>query len=121
MRALPLLLLLGCQLGDDPDPPRCDAGSHPELDRCVADETAKEAVKIAAACVITPETLVVKSNQFFQFDNQDTAAHEIKGSDGKVWANVRPNERSLFTQIERVGTWAYTVSGCPKGGSVKVE
>jgi plastocyanin len=129
-------ILLSCQLADDPDPPKCEKGFHPELQRCVPNETTEKQIKITAAqggtsCVadvgaqrppvLDPETLTVQVNEQFQFDNADAMAHEIRGADGAVWVTVPPGKRSPFTSILKPGTWAYRVSGCTKGGTVVVQ
>jgi hypothetical protein len=128
--------LAGCQLADDPEPPKCPEGSHPELDQCIADRATKLRVTIAAPvggtlCTgdpaaqrppqITPETIAVKSGEEFQFENTDVVPHEIRGIDGTAWLTVPAGQLSPFTSIAKAGTWGYRVSGCAKGGSVTVE
>ncbi|HVH44019.1 MAG TPA: hypothetical protein VM925_16825 [Labilithrix sp.] len=131
-----LCVLAGCQLADDPEPPKCEPGSHAELDHCVLDETTTLRVKISAAAggtlctgeqaaqrppVLTPEILVVKGAEEFQFENADVVPHEIRGADGALWFTVPAGELSPFTSIVKAGVWGYRVSGCAKGGTVTVE
>jgi len=129
-------LVAGCHLADDPEPPKCPAGSHVELDRCVKDEASARRVKISAPAggtlcggdpgserppILEPETLEVAAGEELQFENADTVAHEIRGTDGTAWLTVPAGELSPYTTITKVGTWGYRVSGCAKGGAVTVE
>lgn len=130
------VLVAGCQLADDPEPPKCERGYHPELDRCVQDETTALRVKISPAAggttctgdatsqrppVLAPEILTVKAAEEFQFENADVVPHEIRGVDGTPWLTIPAGQLSPFTSIAKVGTWGYRVSGCARGGSVTVE
>lgn len=127
---------LSCQFADDPDPPKCAKGFHPELQRCIPNETTDKRIKISAAqggtsCtgdvtaqrapVLEPETLNVKIDEPFQFENADAIAHEVRGTDGTVWLTVAAGQRSTLMSIVKAGSWAYRVSGCAKGGTVAVE
>ena len=128
--------LSGCLLADDPDPPKCASGFHPENQHCAPDTVTETRVTITAAArgtpctgdaasqrppVVTPEALHVKLDELFQFENADVMDHEVRGADGKVWVSVPAGQRSLMTSITKVGTWAYRVSGCAKGGAIVVE
>ena len=134
--AAALVSLAGCQLGEEPEPPPCEKGYHRELVGCVLDDTTERRVKISAApngtlCtgdpsaqrppVLEPETLEVKVDENFQFENADVVAHEIRGTDGSLWLSVEPGKTSPFTSIVKPGTWGYRISGCAKGGVVIVE
>ncbi len=125
-----------CQLADDPDPPKCERGYHPELERCVRDDVAPNRIEIRAAAggtscpqaptaqrppVIEPASLTVKANEEFQFENADTMAHEVRGIAGEVWMTVPAGELSAFTKIAKAGIWEYRVSGCQQGGQVIVQ
>lgn len=139
MRAVVVAALVplgGCLLADKAEPPKCEKGYHPDLAGCVRDETTELRVKISAApggtlCtgdaagqrppLLTPETIQVKVDEEFQFENEDVVAHEIRGTDGTLWLTVGPGQMSAFTSIVKAGDWGYRISGCAKGGSVIVE
>lgn len=133
---LSIAVCTSCQLADDVDPPKCEKGWHPELQRCVRDDVAPNRVKITAAAggtsctgeagaqrppLLEPASLTVKASEDFQFENTDVVAHEIRGVGGEVWLTVPGQASSEFTSIAKVGTWAYRVSGCAQGGVVVVE
>jgi hypothetical protein len=127
----------GCQLADDLDPPKCEKGFHIELEKCVEDKVAGISVTISpnagggTSCAgdeatqrpptLDPETVRVKVNEEFQFNNKDVVDHEIKGVDGKVWLTVAAGKLSPFTSLTKAGNWGYRLSGCAKGGTVAVE
>jgi hypothetical protein len=120
-----LFAIASCHLADDQDPPKCAEGSHPERDMCLQDETEKLFVVLNAAATcptISPDTITVKVNERFQFDNKDANQHVIRGtSDGQVWVTVPPNGLSLGMSIVKPGTWKYKVSDCGSTGTVVVQ
>jgi plastocyanin len=113
-------LVAGCQLADPIDAPKCPKGSHPELQRCVADEITEKQIKLTA-CVYEPQVLTIKLTEQFQFDNTDDVPHDITGTEGTKWVTVEPKQKSPFVDIKKVGSWDYTVSGCSGKGTVKVD
>jgi hypothetical protein len=120
-----MLVMASCHLADDKDPPKCEEGSHPERDMCIQDETEKLFVVLNAAATcptISPETITVKVNERFQFENKEATQHTIRGtSDGQVWVTVPPNGLSLGMSIVKPGTWKYKVSECGSVGTVIVQ
>lgn len=121
-----MTLLVGCHLADDPEPPRCEAGFHVEMSRCVADKVSSTTVSIKAGdgggCLVTPETVTVSTGRDFQFKNEDAVDHVVTGNtDGQVWSTLKAGAMSDLIVISKVGAWAYTVSGCPKGGTVVIQ
>lgn len=117
--------LAACHLADDPEPPHCGPGYHVDTGRCVADRVAGTVVVLSSAdggeCAPRPETVTIAADGSFQFRNDDDVDREVKGSDGQVWAVVKAHAYSDFIGISKIGSWAYTVSGCSKGGVVIVR
>jgi hypothetical protein len=121
-----VLFSVSCHLADDRDPPKCESGTHPENGRCVPDALSGPTVTIASAdggtsCASDPDTINVKVNGEFRFKNDDAVEHEIRGADNQVWLAVKPGQLSGYFAITKPGSWAYSVSGCAKGGTVVVE
>jgi len=121
-----LLGLPGCHLADSPDPVACDPGTHPSDGRCVLDVGNALTVTISpgaggASCTVSPESIKVAPNAKFEFKNDDSVEHVIAGVDGQTWTSVKPAQLSPLVGITKAGSWAYTVSGCARGGTVVVE
>src|SRR6476620_6020889 len=91
-----VLAMGGCLLADNPEPPTCEKGFHPELGRCRQDESTEKRVVITPpeggtscsgdaasqrAPVLTPDPFEVKAGEQFQFQNNDVTAPEIRGTD----------------------------------------
>ena len=116
----------GCHLADSPEPPACDAGSHPNNGHCTADGVAAARITIrpgegGAACSVSPESITIAASAVFELMNEDGVDHVVDGADGQTWATVSAGQLSPLIGIRKVGRWAYTVSGCAKGGTVVVE
>ena len=114
-----------CHLADKEEPPKCEEGTHVELNRCVQDETEKIRIVLTATTpcpTITPDTFKVKVGEKWQFENQSATAYTIKGTiDGQTWVSVPANGLSLGMSIAKAGTWKYVVSECGSTGTVVVE
>jgi hypothetical protein len=116
--------LAACHLADSPEPPACDAGTHPENGRCVDDPFSGPVITIAGAsagCSATPDSIRVAANAKFVFKNEDSVDHVVSGADGQAWATAKAAQLSPYVGITKVGKWPYTVSGCATGGTVVVE
>lgn len=116
----------GCHLADSPDPVQCEAGSHPNNGHCTADGVAAARITISpgeggAACSVSPESITIAASAVFELTNEDSVDHVVAGADGQAWATVKAGQLSPLIGISKVGRWAYTVSGCAKGGTVVVE
>lgn len=74
-----------------------------------------------AACVLTPDSVKVTPNGDFSFTNQDDVDHTITGADGQVWVIAKAHRVSSIIGITKSGRWPFSVSDCPKGGTVVVE
>jgi hypothetical protein len=121
-----LAALAGCHLADSPDPVKCDPGTHPSDGHCTVDVVTGVHVTILPAdggmsCSVEPDSIQVVPNGKFEIENTDSVEHEIAGADGQTWATVKPGQLSPLIGITKVGSFAYTVSGCAKGGTVVVE
>jgi hypothetical protein len=113
-----------CHLADSPEPPACDAGTHPENGRCVDDPFSGPIITIAGAsagCSATPDAIRVAPNAKFVFKNDDSVDHVVTGADGQAWATAKAGQRSPDIGITKLGRWPYAVSGCATGGTVVVE
>lgn len=113
-----------CHLAASPEPPACDAGTHPENGRCFDDPFTGPVITIAAAdagCSVTPDSIRVAVRARFVFKNEDAVDHGIVGADGQAWAIAKAGQLSPYASIGKLGNWPYTVSGCAKGGTVVVE
>jgi hypothetical protein len=117
--------LVSCHLASQPDPPSCARGSHPENNHCVADPIEGPVITIAvvtgAPCTVSPESITVLQAGEFSFKNEDSVDHVVTGADGKEWVKAPARQPSPFVAITKAGSWAYTVSGCAKGGTVVVQ
>lgn len=118
--------LAGCHLADSPDPVKCDPGTHPMDGHCAQDVVTAVHITIlpgegGPSCSVDPDSFKVVPNGRFEFQNTDSVAHVISGADGQTWASVEPGQLSPLIGITKAGSWAYTVSGCTKGGTVVVE
>ena len=118
---LAILLVAACQLADDPEPPKCEAGFRPENGRCVEKEVKEILARIGTDCVTAPDPFVVKVNYDFQFANDDDQPHTVTAIGGKLSLTLAPGQVSQFTQIGKTGSYPYEVSGCPKGGTIEVQ
>lgn len=131
------VLVVSCHLADPVDLPPCPAGQFRENQVCKEDPNApKPTIELGPAAggttcsgdesmqrppAIAPSTLEVAAGAYFRFDNKDVVDHEVKGIDGQVWLTVKAGARSNDTNIGKVGSWPYRVSGCAKGGTVVVK
>lgn len=118
--------LVGCHLADSPDPVKCDPGSHPSDGHCAQDVAFAVRVTIlpgegGASCAVEPDSIKVAPNAEFEFQNADSVDHVVAGADGQPWATAKAGQLSPLIGITKAGAWAYTVSGCTKGGTVVVE
>jgi hypothetical protein len=112
-----------CHLADSPEPPACDAGTHPENGRCFDDPFTGPVITIAAVdagCSVTPDSIRVAPKAQFVFKNEDGVEHVITGADGVAWATAKAGQLSPYVGISKLGNWPYAVSGCAKGGTVVV-
>lgn len=121
-----LAAFAGCHLAESPDPVKCDPGTHPSNGTCALDVGSAVHVTILPAdggtpCSVEPESITVAPNGKFELQNTDSVEHEIAGTDGQPWATVKAGQLSPLIGITKVGSYAYTVSGCAKGGTVVVE
>jgi plastocyanin len=132
MRRFAVVLLIGlvglegCHLADSPDAVKCDPGTHPSDGHCAVDAVSAVRVMIVtgeggASCSVEPDSVKVAANAKFEFQNLDSVEHVIAGADGKAWATAQAGQLSPLIGITKAGSWAYTVSGCTKGGTVVVE
>jgi hypothetical protein len=120
------VLLAGCHLADSPDPIKCDPGTHPSDGHCVLDPIMATTVTISAGegglgCSVDPSSITVTTSAQFEFKNTDAVDHGIAGVDGQTWTTVKAGQLSPLVNITKAGSYAYTVSGCAKGGTVIVE
>jgi hypothetical protein len=120
------VLTTGCHLGDSADPVKCESGQHPSDGHCVLDAVAAATVTITpgaggAACTVSPDSITVAANAEFELKNDDDVEHVVTGADGQAWASVKAHQLSPLIGITKAGSWAYTVSGCSKGGTVVVQ
>ena len=116
-----MLAILSCHLADDPEPPKCEPGFHPEMGRCIESEVKEILARIGKDCSLTPDPFVVKVSYDFQFANDDDEAHTVTAVGGKLSITLQPGQVSQYTQISKTGTYPYEVSGCPKGGTIEVQ
>jgi len=71
--------------------------------------------------IVEPAVFHVKAREDFQFDNRDVVPHVVTGPDGQQWVTVPSGGRSVFMNVARAGTFAYSVSGCAMTATVVVE
>jgi hypothetical protein len=121
-----LAVLTGCHLSDSADPVTCESGQHPNNGHCVLDAVSAVTVTISpgeggAACTVSPDSITVAANAEFELKNDDDVEHVVTGADGLAWATVKAHQLSPLIGITKAGSWAYTVSGCSKGGTVVVQ
>lgn len=117
-------LAIGCHLADDPEPKKCEPGSHFDNGRCLQDQNVGEKITIelvAGTCTVTPPEVRVGIDAPFSFQNDDTAEHVVSGPDGKVWVTAPAKGKSPLIGITRAGSYGYTVSGCAATGTVIVQ
>ena len=110
-----------CQLGDDPEPAKCGAGFEPAMGTCVEKDVKEILARIKTDCTTTPDPFVVKVSYDFQFANDDDVPHTVTAIGGKLSMTLEPGKVSQYTQITKVGSYPYEVSGCPKGGTIEVQ
>lgn len=122
MRRIALVgLLTACNLADPPET-RCPAGFHPDKEQCIADTAAGGEIVTIDACAATPDPLTVKLGTAFTFTNHDAVAHDIHGADGQLWTSVAAGATAdPAITLAKAGSWAYTISGCSKGGTIVVQ
>jgi len=122
---LALAACAACHLADEDEPTKCAEGTHLEFGRCAQDETEKLRIVLtpSGTCVaIAPDTITVKVDERFQFENKDTVPHTMKGViDGQTWVSAEPGQLSLGMSIAKAGTWKYVVAECGSTGTVVVQ
>lgn len=124
--SLALSVAVGCHLGDSSDPVQCPSGQHATDGHCALDAVAAVRITISpgeagTACTVSPDSITVAANAQFELKNDDDTDHDITGADGKAWATAKAHQLSPLINITKAGSWAYTVSGCTKGGTVVVQ
>jgi plastocyanin len=122
MRRIALVALVAsCNLADPPET-RCTAGFHADNGQCTADTAAGGNVVTIDACAPAPDPLGVTLGTAFTFTNHDAVAHDIHGADGQLWTTVAAGATAdPAITLAKAGSWAYTVSGCTKGGTIVVR
>lgn len=117
-------LAIGCHLADDPEPKKCEPGTHYDNGRCLQDVNVGQTITIelvAGACTVTPPEVRVGIDAPFSFRNEDGTEHVVSGPDGKVWVTAPAKGKSPLIGITKAGSYTYTVTDCAATGTVVVQ